>query len=735
MSELRRTARPTWRLLGAAVALLGALPACSCCIEGGTAKPVGVDAGGDTTPPNENCQPLVGTECLSVVPSFFWSKPDLSSPTGARIDLPASAMPVSLAGVALDPAEWNRRDGFSNAMPTVILLPTPPDTSKLADEAHSERSLAADSPTWMLDLTTGQRLRHIAELDLNAKDPKRQALILRPWTVPPAGHRIGVALTRYLVDQAGKPYPRTAAMQALMDGKPTGYMRLEGQRGDWLATWYAFGKVGLLAPDIQAVWHYQTASKAWTTGALEQMRTATMAQTSPTPLGITLDTAEIDPKYSAYLPMLSPAMSSVKVTIAPLHPDIALRIKGTYEVPLFLTGTGPEARLNWSGTGAQVAQNGKAWRPFTMVVPPSALTAASAPRLGLYGHGFLRGACVEMCHGIGTAEFVTHFAAAAGVVLAGTDWWGLAQTDLGTALAVVQDFNKAPQLTEKLVQAAIGPLALSRALQGTLASDVRLRVKMSSGASRPLFDATADLVYYGNSLGGIMGTTMAAVHPDLKRAVMNVAAGVWSTMMNRSSNFNTFLELMGQSLPDPFQQQVVLALLQSQWDLSDPIQFARHVVAEPFAGSVPGRKALWPVSWGDSQVPNLGSGMLARASGAALLTPALAAWEGAASDASQAKGLPFAGDQSVVQWDSHRGNHPTGNALPWPDNGAHYATRWMPEFQQMVYRFLWGDGKVEQRYCLGRDKDGKLPCDLEQPIPSTLAEEPTAAVLPPPDIP
>ncbi len=680
---------------------------------------------------SQDCQPLVGTECLSVVPSFFWTKVAADSPTDARLDLPLAAMPKSLAGVAIDPAEWNRRDGFSNAMPTVILLPTPPDASKLADEAHSERSLQADSPTWMLDLTTGQRLRHIAELDLNSKDPKRQALILRPWTVPPPGHRVGVALTKFLVDQAGQPYARTATMQALFAGASTGYERIDAQRSDWEATKIAFGKAGLKQEDIWAVWHYQTASKVWTTGVLEQLRAVTMALTSPKPLGITVDSAEIDPKYADRLPKLSPVLSSVQVTIAPLHPDIAVRLRGTFQVPLFLTGTGPESRLNWSGKSAEVLQNGLAWRQFTMVIPPSALTNESAPRLGLYGHGFLRGAWVEMGHGVGSAEFVTHFAAAAGLVLAGTDWWGLSQSDLGTALGVVQDFNKIPQLTEKLVQAAIGPIALSRALQGALVSDVRLQVKTASGAVRPLFDAKADLVYYGNSLGGIMGTTMVAVHPDIRRATMNVAAGVWSTLMNRSSNFNTFLELMAQSLPDPFAQQVVLALLQSQWDLSDPVQFARHVVAEPFDGTVSGRQALWPVSWGDSQVPNLASGMLARASGAPLLAPPVASW----LEVNTAQDQPFIGAQSVVQWDSRRGNHPAGNALPWPDNGAHYATRWMPEFQQMVYRFLLGDGKVDQRYCLGRDQDGKLPCDLEQPIPAALAEEPTLAVLPPPAIP
>jgi hypothetical protein len=45
--------------------------------------------------------------------------------------------------------------------------------------------------------------------------------------------------------------------------------------------------------------------------------------------------------------------------------------------------------------------------------------------------------------------------------------------------------------------------------------------------------------------------------------------------------------------------------------------------------------------------------------------------------------LPFDGS-AFVQWDSLRGNWPAGNGLRSPDNDAHYATRWMPAFQQTI---------------------------------------------------
>lgn len=746
-----RTSAATWTFGPAVVALwlatgCGAAPSpkADATSGAGAGDAAPADVAGDGVPlpagASQDCQPLVGAECMSAIPSFFWTRTDASTATGTRVDLPRAAMPTSKTGVVVEPAEWNRRDGFSNAMPTIILLPSPPDASRLADELHTERSVGPDAPTWMVDLTTGQRMRHVAELDKNAKDPSRAALILRPWTVPPAGHRIAVALTKQLVDLSGKPYPRTPAMQALFSGQATGYARLDAQRQDWQETRKAFESLGLASQECVALWHYQTASEAWTSGVLRAMRDLTMAATANGGLGIVIDQAEVAPEFASLMPKLSPTLSSIQVSVTPQHPDVAVRLVGKFEVPLFLTGSGLDARLNWVGNGPAVALQGTTWRPFVLLIPPKALLSPTPPPLVLYGHGFLRGACIEMCHKAGAAEFVTHFAAAAGFVMVGTDWWGLSQAELGVALGVVQNFNLAPQLTEKLVQAAIGPIALSRAVRGKLLGMPVVQVQRKDGTTRPPADPQAELLYYGNSLGGIMGTTAVAIHPDIGRAVLNVAGGVWSTLMNRSSNFNTFLALLGDTMPDAYAQQVALALLQSQWDLSDPVQFASFVAAKPLPGSVANRRGLWTVSWGDSQVPNYASGTLARAAQAPLLTPAVQAWVDnvtaaaltLAGQPSATQGDGFAGPQAFVQWDSQRGTHPPGNALPWPDNEAHYATRWMPEFQQMVYRFLVGDGKIDQHYCLGRDTDGKLPCDLPQLVPKIQAEEPPLAVLPPP---
>src|SRR5690606_28805949 len=63
------------------------------------------------------------------------------------------------------------------------------------------------------------------------------------------------------------------------------------------------------------------------------------------------------------------------------------RVEGTYQVPLYLTGTGqPGSRLRLGPDDLPEAQ-GTMTAPFTCVVPDSA--RAEPARGGLYGHGLL----------------------------------------------------------------------------------------------------------------------------------------------------------------------------------------------------------------------------------------------------------------------------------------------------------------------------------------------------------
>lgn len=695
--------------------------------DAGDAGPIGVG-------PLDSCPPLFGSGCLSVYPSFALLKPDKTSKTGVRVDLLASLLPKNGNGKPIDPASWNRRDGFSPVTPVIILPPKPVDPKVLAGETKPDDTLESNVATLMVDAATGKPIRHLAELDQNTQDDGRRALILRPYAPLGYGRKIIVALTTSLLGTDGKPMPKQVEFAGILDGSAThGNGRLNRFLEEWRQDYAVLLKMGAQPETIVATWHFVTASEDWVTGPAKSLREQFLAKVGANGMGLKIDKIEVDPDFASVLPNLqqAPLPDGATVIVAKIHQDIALRVQGQFELPDAMSdGQTNESMLNWVGDGPAIELQAKTtWRPFALIAGPKALQADAPPPLTLYGHGFLRQICMDFCIGAGIADAASHFFHAAGAVAVGTDWWGLSQPELPIALGITADFSKAPQLTEKLLHGALSFIALSRAVQSKLANDPRFAVVAKTGAApRSLTDGGQGLRYNGNSLGGIMGTTMVALHPDVERAVVNVAGGVWSTMMNRSSNFAAFLAVVGASMPDPYDQQIAFALMQTHWDLADPVHFAPFLGTKPLPAVHKDRKVLWPISWGDSQVPQLASAMLARASGAVLLGPPVQNWPDVATSDTQ----PFSGTTAVVQWDSLRGTHPPGNAAPAEDNMSHYATRWMPEYQQMIGRFLYGDGLIEQRYCLARDTDGKLPCTLKQDIPEKAKDMPALPTLPPP---
>jgi len=129
-----------------------------------------------------------GVQGLLPFPSDRFTVADRGSPTGRRVHFTAGQLPANVAGVPIDPAEWNRQDGFSPGTP--ILVDAPGLAAGIAPVTDIGRSLAPRSPILLIDTRTGQRTPYWAEYDAHATtDP---LLIIRP----------AVALheaTRYLV--------------------------------------------------------------------------------------------------------------------------------------------------------------------------------------------------------------------------------------------------------------------------------------------------------------------------------------------------------------------------------------------------------------------------------------------------------------------------------------------------------------------------------------------------------
>jgi hypothetical protein len=201
---------------------------------------------------------------------------------------------------------------------------------------------------------------------------------------------------------------------------------------------------------------------------------------------------------------------------------------------------------------------------------------------------------------------------------------------------------------------------------------------MTGGAA--LGDPT-QLVYWGISLGGIMGNALMGYEPDITRAVLGVPGGEWSLMIQRSSQWPQFKLLLGGSYPDYLDVQLLLALAQMRFDFADPITTAPRTILDPLPGS-PKKQILIHLAVADSQVPNLSTDIVARTEGIPLLGPSSRqAWGLPETMAPQPSGL--------VCWDIHAMPIPGDtNTTPTVDNGAHGGIHSLPKLQAQLDHFL-----------------------------------------------
>ena len=179
-----------------------------------------------------------------------------------------------------------------------------------------------------------------------------------------------------------------------------------------------------------------------------------------------------------------------------------------------------------------------------------------------------------------------------------------------------------------------------------------------------------------------MGGSLMAYDCDVPRGALNVAGSTWSLLFQRSSDWSQFALLIGGSYPAPFDQQVLLALAQSQFDFTDPINAAGHWFQSPLAGC-PKKHILQQMVIGDAQVPNVSSEILARTGGLGLLDDSPIAVFGMTPAAP-----PL--DDALTIWDMHASPLPPDtNVGLHADNGVHGALiEMVPEAQHQVAQFL-----------------------------------------------
>ena len=621
---------------------------------------------------DEACEGLNPYYCLLPWPSDRWLAEDPSTETGFRLSYSSTAVPLNKDGEEFDVSPYAFRDGYSPASQILTLFSTDVDvasTPNLAVEGSWYLSLAAESPTVIIDLDTGERIPHFAEVDARAHEddssqlePDPSLFYLRPAQRLREDHSYGVALRDIqLVD--GTAAEASAPFAALRDGTLTDSEALEARRPAYEMLFEALEADGILRGDLVQAWRFHTASGSNIRGDLIAMRDDAMARVPTGGGDCTVN--EVQEDYSD---------------------QTFRRVDGTFQIPLYMDGPYTGSRVVRGADGLPEFQ-GWSEAPFTVLIPHSLNEEGAEPgRLLAFGHGLMGQGSDE-----GGGSFLRALGNQYGLVSVATDWQGMSLPDVTTVAIALSDISTFSSTGERLMQGVINNLVMVRAFKGACKGLPELQL-----ASGPAID-DGEPYWLGISQGGIMGAAVMGLSQDLQRGALLVGAANFPLILGRSVNFYGYEVIFRVWYPERIDREVLMALMISLWDHAEPNPWLPHITADPIEGNVP-KQLLYQVGRDDSKVPNLASDFAARTAGLPLLTPSAVEVWGLEETAGPA-------DSAYVYYDLHREPAPPGNEAPTDANGAHADQRWIPAAMEQLNLFWQPDGQVHQT-CEG-------PCDPE----------------------
>ncbi|HWO21815.1 MAG TPA: hypothetical protein VNO30_23760 [Kofleriaceae bacterium] len=614
--------------------------------------------GGDVeleTPPQ--CNPLGGASCVTPWPSAIYEIDDPATRTGRRLAIPADALPQNVFGVRVSPDPLNAFDGFSPAAPMLMAFSTGIDPANLVHYSRYEASVLPESPTVLVDMSTGELVHHFAELDAPAADrPDRQALYIRSAAMLKGSTRYAVAIKRTLKAPGGRELPIPEGFQAIRDGERTTHALLEAARPRYDEIFAALRAHGIAREDLVTAWDFTTASREATRADILAARDAALAVMGANGQNLTY---------------------AVTTDAPPSDTRIARRIDGEFDAPLFLgNGAKPEP-----GTALVRGPDGKPvtagmYRvPFTAIVPACALQSQTPVPLMIYGHGLLGDSTQVASAG------TRHASAELCMVVVGTDMRGMATIDVPGVLLALNDANNGPLIFDVLVQGMVNHVAMVQIARGPMAQTL---FRKQNGM--PLVDPSK-FYYYGISQGGIMGGTVCAIDPVIERCVLQVGAINYSTLLERSRDWPTYRGILISAYRDPLDVTLIVNLMQHQWDRTEPTSVVDVLVG----GSVPGappKQVFMQIAIADDEVSNVASEYQARTMGIPTVTPSPYVPFGLQGSAGPVR-------NGLVIYDFGLGATIPPTNEPPPDNNVHSNIRNKRATTDMMRRF-YETGEIVQ---------------------------------------
>jgi hypothetical protein len=575
------------------------------------------------------CDPIDPTVCLLPFPNDYFTVRDDTTATGRRVALSPLAMPRNVAGVPIDPTDYNRNDGFSPGSLIVTRVPGLDTPAALAATnpvglTDLGRYADADAPVVVIDAASGARHPVWVEIDRsedlngNPPPPDKTVLMIHPSVNFAEGHRYIVAL-RFLKNTSGQTLHARKAFAAFANG--TGEEKR--QRHFDRQVFPQLAAAGIARSDLYLAWDFTVASQKNLSRRMLHIRDAAFKELGDTNLAdLTIQGAS--PKFVVdSITQSLPCQPEIDIDIPPvscnqgsLDARLARRVQGRILVPCFLNlpGCPPGSKFLYNGTGAtalpiRIPGNVQA-ASFVCNIPKGALTGKTY-RPSLYGHGLL-GSADEVNSGklydLGGDPY--------GLMFCATDWSGMSSEDLANDVALLAELGRFSTLADRGQQGMLNFMFLGRAMihPSGFCADAAFQI-----GGHCVID-TSRLYYNGGSQGGIMGGSLTAVAPDFTRAHLGVPGMNYSTLLQRSTDFDTYALILYRAYPRQIDRQLILSLIQMLWDRAESDGYAHHMTTHPYKNT-PAHEVLMTPAFGDHQVTNWATDVMMRTVGVSIRTP------------------------------------------------------------------------------------------------------------------
>jgi hypothetical protein len=565
-------------------------------------------------------------------------------------------------GIPVDPAVYNKLDGFSSAAPMITAFSTGVDPSNLVYHDNLAASVTDASPTVIVDMATGELVEHFAELDAPAADlPNEQALFMRPSKMLKGSARYAVAIKKTLKARGGGELPIPEGFQSILDGSTTSHALLEAARPRYDDIFAALEAHGIAKTDLVTAWDFTTQSRETVRSDLLEARDQALAMMGENGANLTY-TVDVNAPFS--------------------DPDFARRIDGEFDVPLFLTNDGSFAlttKLARDAEGKPMLM-GTYRVPFTAIVPQCAVDSPTLVPMIIYGHGLLGKAKDQVSSG-GTRIASKGICA----VIVGTDMRGMSDRDVTNVVHTLNDGNQGHAIFDTLVQGMVNHVALVQLASGAMATELFTKDGTASTAS--IVDPSK-FHYYGISQGGIMGTTVCAIDPKIEKCVVQVGAINYSLLLERSHDWPQYRTTLNGAYPNLLDSALMINLMQTQWDRTEPTAVADVIVGEGFPNT-PTKHVFMQIAIADDEVSNLASELQARTMGIPVMTPSPYIPQGLATSATPVT-------SGLVIYDFGLGDTIPDTNEPPPDNDVHSSIRNKQATIDMMKQF-YETGLIEMK--------------------------------------